>query len=146
MPYSKSHVAEWERTQQPRVWRGQIRLAFLCLFSVSTWVSFIWGLYAGMRLLLNTADRSWERPILISSILFAVSLLLSLYLSAITRCPLCHGTPFVEKRCRKHKLAFRLPGFTYRASAIIHLITRGFFRCMYCSTPYRFGRKGDTYR
>jgi len=61
-------------------------------------------------------------------------------LEAKITCPLCHGTVLRPQRCRKHKNARRFPLFTHRATAVIELLTKMKFTCMYCGTPFRLKR------
>lgn len=139
----RSHVADWERTQQPRVWRGQGRILLIALLAITTYISFPATFYFTYRLVREPGGgwHSWTIGAL-SALL--ISLILGTILSAMTKCALCHGTPLLGKKCRKHLLANKLPGLTYRASAILHLVFTGRFRCMYCSTPFRLGRKSQS--
>lgn len=136
----KSHVADWERTQQPRVWKGQFRLLLIVLLSLTTWISFPATLYFLFKLLTAPSAENKSHVIFALAALLG-SLLLGIFISAATKCSLCHSTPFLERRHRKHQLANDVPLLTYRASAILSLLLRGRFRCMYCSTPYRIGFK-----
>ena len=129
---SRSHVADWERTQKPRVWRGQGRLIVIALLAT---------LYFTARLVMEPGA-GWERWALGSLVALVGSLVVGIVLSAMTKCALCHGTPLLGKSCRKHQLANKLPLLTYRASTILHLLFTGRFRCMFCSTPFRLGRRG----
>jgi hypothetical protein len=122
------------------VWRGQFRLLQIALLALITYLSLPATLYFTCRLLLDPG-KGWEHWTVAGLITFTGSLVLGLLLSATTRCSLCHGTPLLGKNCRKHTIANKLPFLTYRASAILHLIFTGRFRCMFCSTPFRLGRK-----
>jgi hypothetical protein len=138
----RSHVADWERTQKPRVWRGQGRLLLIAFLALTSYVALPATLYGTVRLVLEP-EGGWEKVALGSLIALVGSLVLGTVLSAVTKCGLCHGTPMLGKNCRKHVLANKLPCLTYRASAILHLIFTGKFRCMYCSTPFRLGGKEE---
>lgn len=133
-----SHVADWERTQKPRIWRGQGRLLVIAFFALTSYVALPATIYYTIHLILDPQG-GWQTLALASLIALVVSLLLGTLLSAITKCGLCHGTPLMGKNCRKHVLANKMPCLTYRASAILHLIFTGKFRCMFCSTPFRLG-------
>jgi hypothetical protein len=136
----RSHVADWELTQRPRVWRGQGRLLVITLLALTTYVAFPATLFFTFHLL-NTPGEGWETWALGSLVTFVGSLICGIILSAMTRCVLCHGTPLLGKSCRKHVIANKIPGLTYRASTILHLLFTGKFRCMFCSTPFRLGRR-----
>ena len=136
----RSHVADWERTQKPRVWRGQVRLLLIVLLSVITYLSLPATLYFTFRLVTDPG-KQWEPWAIGALIAFVSSLVLGLVLSALTKCSLCHGTPLQTRKCRKHTIANKLPFLSYRASAVLHILFTGKFRCMYCSTPFRIGRK-----
>ena len=138
---NRSHVADWERTQKPRVWRGQGRLIVNALLALTTYLALPATLYFTARLVMEPGA-GWERWALGSLVALLGSLVVGIVLSAMTKCALCHGTPLLGKSCRKHQLANKLPLLTYRASTILHLLFTGRFRCMFCSTPFRLGRKG----
>lgn len=140
---SHSHVADWERTLNPRLWKGQGRLLLIAFLALTSYLALPATLYFTIRLLLEPQG-DWQKPALGSLIALAVSLILGTLLSAITKCGLCHGAPLMGKNCRKHVLANKLPCLTYRASAILHLIFTGKFRCMFCSTPYRLGTRTES--
>jgi hypothetical protein len=137
---TRSHVADWERTQKPRVWRGQGRLVLIALLALTTYAALPATIYFTIRLILQP-EGGWQLWALGSLVALVAALLLGTILSAMTKCALCHGTPLLGKSCRKHQLANKLPILTYRASAILHLFFTGRFRCMFCSTPFRLGRK-----
>ena len=138
----RSHVADWERTQKPRVWKGQVRLGIIALLALTSYVALPATIYFTIRLL-HDPQGAWQIPAALSLVVFAASFIVGLLLSAITKCSLCHGSPLLGKRCRKHVLANKLPLLTHRASAILHLVFTGRFRCMFCSTPYRLGTKAE---
>ncbi len=52
-------------------------------------------------------------------------------------CPLCHGTVLHSKSCHKHRDAHRFPLLGYVWTAIIDVLCRWSFRCMYCGTSFR---------
>lgn len=137
-PDRRSHVADWERTQQPRVWKGQFRLLIILLLALTFWVSVPVTLYYTAMAILEPSPLT-KHHALWGLVSLLGSLLLGIFVSAATKCSLCHSTPFLERRQRKHQLANHIPLFTHRASALLSLLLRGRFRCMYCSTPYRIG-------
>ena len=136
----RPHVADWERTQKPRAWRGQGRLIAIALLALTSYAALPATLYFTFRLLTGPA-MGWEPWTIFSLSALLLSLILGTLLSAMTKCSLCQGRPLLGTDCRKHQLANKIPGLTYRASAILHLIFTGKFRCMFCSTPFRLGRK-----
>lgn len=73
--------------------------------------------------------------------LFAFTRSLVFILADALTCPLCHGTVMKLRNCRKHDQAFRLWPLSHRASAVLSLLLTFGFRCMYCGTPYRLGRR-----
>ena len=52
-------------------------------------------------------------------------------------CPLCHGTVLQANTCHKHRDAHRIPVIGYVWTAILDVLLKAHFRCMYCGTPYR---------
>lgn len=138
----RAHVADWERTQRARVWKGQGRLVLIALLALTSYVALPATLYFTARLIIEPGQ-GWENWTIGAFAALLGSLLIGTILSAMTRCALCHGTPLLGKNCRKHALANKLPLLTYRASAIFHVLFTGRFRCMFCSTPFRLGRKND---
>lgn len=138
----RSHVADWERTQKPRVWKGQFRLLVIALLALISYAALPVTLYCTFWLFMEPRS-GWEPWAGGAMAALIVSLIVGTVLSAMTKCALCHGRPLMGKNCRKHQLANKLPFLTYRASAILHLIFTGRFRCMFCSTPFRLGRRKD---
>ncbi len=136
----KSHVADWERTQKPRVWKGQFRLIIVALLALVTYAAVPATIYFTVRHFVHP-DQNWQPAALASLIALVVSLVIGTVLSATTKCALCHGSPLMGKNCRKHVLANKIPFLTYRASTLLHVLFTGRFRCMFCSTPFRLGRK-----
>lgn len=136
----RSHVADWERTQRARVWKGQGRLVLIALLAVTSYIALPATIYFTFRLMTESGNR-WHQWTVISLTTLMVSLIVGTILSAMTKCALCHGNPMLGKNCRKHTLANKIPFLTYRASAVLHLLFTGRFRCMFCSTPFRLGKK-----
>jgi hypothetical protein len=137
---NRSHVASWERTQNARVWRSQGRLIVIVLLALTTYLALPATLYFTARLVMEPGA-GWESWTLGSLVALVGSLVMGIVLSAMTKCTLCHGTPLLGTSCRKHPLANKLPLLTYRASTILHVLFTGRFRCMFCSTPFRLGRR-----
>ena len=137
----RGHIADWERTQKPRVWKGQFRLLLIALFTLTMYAALPATLYFTARLIMEP-EAGWQHWALGALITLVASMVLGIVLSAITKCSLCHGTPFFVNRCRKHALANKLPLLSFRASCLAHMLFTWKFRCMFCSTPYRLGSKG----
>ena len=55
-------------------------------------------------------------------------------------CPLCLGTVLKTQRCKKHKKARRIFFLTHKATAILDILTRLRFTCMYCGCRFRLGK------
>ncbi|MES2596592.1 MAG: hypothetical protein V4662_14705 [Verrucomicrobiota bacterium] len=72
---------------------------------------------------------------------FVVSRVAVFFMADTLNCPLCHGAVMKERRCRKHEDSFRLWPLSHRASAVLSLLITFGFRCMYCGTSYRLGRR-----
>lgn len=51
-------------------------------------------------------------------------------------CPLCKGTPLIASGAMPHRNATRLPPLNYGHSAVVGILFRQKFRCMYCGAPY----------
>jgi hypothetical protein len=136
----RPHVADWERTQKARLWRGQGRLLMVALLALTTYLALPATLYFTFRLVTEPGG-GWKWWTVASLTALLGSLVVGMVLSAMTKCGLCHGSPLLGKNCRKHQLANKVPFLTYRASAVLHLLCTGRFRCMFCSTPFRLGRK-----
>lgn len=117
---------------------GRLLLVALLLFMALAGFA---GFVAGVVALAMTQNRFWGWPALGGLAVFAVARFLAFLLSEALTCPLCHGTVMRERSCRKHDDAFRLRPLSYRASAVLSVLTRGTFRCMYCGTLWRLGRK-----
>ena len=139
----RSHVADWELTQKPRVWKGQFRLIVIVLLTLTTYLALPATIYFTALLILDPQG-GWQPWAIGSLITFASTLVLGAVLSASTKCSLCHGSPLMGKQCRKHVLANKLPFLTYRASAMLHILFTGKFRCMFCSTPFRLGTRSES--
>ena len=112
-------------------------VAVLLAFSLMSFLIFITALGA----LLVTQNRDWGWLALAGLGLFAIARGIVFIIGDALTCPLCHGTVMRERRCHKHADAFRLWPLSHRASAVISLLTTLGFRCMYCGTAYRLGRR-----
>ncbi len=138
----RSHVADWERTQKPRTWRGQPKLLLIAFLSLISYISLPATAYFTYRLIAHP-QQDLETYTVISLSALLISLILGTILSATTYCSLCHGRPFLNQNCLTHQLANKIPLLTRRASTILALLGTGRFRCMLCSTPFRLGSKSS---
>ena len=130
---------ETNRSRRARSYHRPGRLllvAFLLLLAFVGFVAFGVGIVQMMR----SDDPQWGWLALGGVGLFTLTRIAVFFLSSTLTCPLCHGTVMHERRCRKHEKAFRLKPLSYRASAVIALLTTATFRCMYCGTAYRLRR------
>lgn len=133
-------MADWERKQPARPWRGQGRLLMILLFNLLTWASFVGLIWTLTLLLLDNTRKELNLPLIVCLAVFVVGLIVRMGLAGATKCPLCHGKPFRDTGSVKHRLANKIPGLPWTTSTVLHLLFTGRFRCMYCSTPFRFGR------
>lgn len=63
--------------------------------------------------------------------------LLQIHYAVRARCRICSCPLYFSKNCLKNRKAHLIPGFGYVVSAALHLLTFGWFRCMYCGTAVR---------
>jgi len=144
MKHPGFQAAEPKPLEAPRVRsaRGYHRPGRLLLVAVLLLLAFCGALafVTGVGGLVLTDEKLWGWLALAGLGLFTVSRVTVFIMAKVLTCPLCHGTVMHEKRCHKHANAFRLWPFTFRASAVIALLTTGSFRCMYCGTPWRLRR------
>lgn len=112
-------------------------VAFLMFTAFLGFLAFV----AGVTGMAATQARTWGVLALAGLGTFAFSRVVVFLLADSLNCPLCHGAVMKERRCRKHDDAFRIWPLSYRASAVISLLITFGFRCMYCGTSYRLGRR-----
>jgi len=62
---------------------------------------------------------------------------MQLHFAGRSRCRICSCNLFHSKNCLKNRKAHHLPGLGYVGSLSLHLLTFGWFRCMYCGTAIR---------
>lgn len=63
--------------------------------------------------------------------------LLQIHYAVRARCRICSCPLYFSKNCLKNRKAHLIPGLGYVVSAALHLLTFGWFRCMYCGTAVR---------
>ena len=111
----RSQKGSWEDYQRPRSFPGSFTLFCGAAFFLALWLSIAGGLLSILMLLLGNAG-PWKEIALVSLLGLAASLAVSLIISLNTRCPLCHGLPLLNRRCRKHRLAQKWPLLTRRVT------------------------------
>jgi len=129
-------AGNWELNQKPRPFHQLGKLLLAVLYNVICWVSALGLIWCGIQFL-KTENRDWMVHALGFLVAFIISLVARYSQGVATHCPLCHGTPFYEKRCLKHRRANKFLFFSHRASTVLSILTRGRFNCMYCGTPFR---------
>ena len=92
--------------------------------------------------LMITAEESSQRPLfglpLLAVIIIGIGCRFALFsVGNHTRCPLCSGQIFHNKRCLKHERAVKYPLVSYMYSMVIDMYIRRSFRCMFCGTAFR---------
>jgi hypothetical protein len=120
----------------PRSWR-------LFIIAVLMLAAFVGALVflVGLTGLLMTQDRYWGWLALCGLAWVALTRGIVFIFGDGLNCPLCHGAVMREQPCHKHAHAFRIWPLSHRTSAVISLLTTLSFRCMYCGTAYRLGKR-----
>jgi hypothetical protein len=72
--------------------------------------------------------------------------MMQLHFIGRSRCRICSCNLYHSKNCLKNSKAHHIPGFGYVASAALHLLIFGWFRCMYCGTAIRLKPSPDRKR
>jgi hypothetical protein len=113
-------------------------------------VSVVWrlalvtGIAAFIWLVTSSAQPSAHKTEVISgSIVLFVLGCMQLHFAGRSRCRICSCNLFYSKNCHKNRKAHLLPGIGYVASAALHLLIFGWFRCMYCGTAIRLHPSKD---
>lgn len=129
-------AGNWELKQRPRPYFRPWKIVFGVLWNLGCWATVGVGIWVGVRYW-QTHERQWMWYALlafIGHILFRITR----YSNGVsTRCPLCHGTPLHEKRCRKHRFANKVLFFGPKTSSVLKILCTGTWNCMYCGTPFR---------
>jgi hypothetical protein len=112
-------------------------VALLMLVAFAGGLAFVLGVSG----LLMTQNRDWGWLALGGLGVVVIARGIVFIISDALHCPLCHGAVMRERRCHKHADAFRLWPLSHRASAVLSLLTTFGFRCMYCGTAFRLGRR-----
>jgi hypothetical protein len=109
-------------------------LGSLFLISVICFITSI-GIYI--------ANQSRQSAFLVIIILVLTLFLwlLSLFKRRTERCPLCHGTPYLNTAANKHVKATKLPFLNYGISNLMRTIFTRKFRWMFCGQLDDFLKK-----
>lgn len=126
----------WELNQKPRCFHQPGKLLAGVFYNLVCWLSLAALLFVGYKFN-ETNDRTWMVYALMALVAFIFAQIARYSNGQSTHCPLCHGTPLFEKRCRKHRSANKFLFFGHRASTVLSILARGKFNCMYCGTPFR---------
>lgn len=113
-------------------------VALLMLVAATGFLAFVVGV---VGMLVMKQQDLWGWLALAGLGVLVVSRVVAFFLADMLTCPLCHGSVMKARRCHKHADAFRLWPLSYRASAALSLLTTFGFRCMYCGTSFRLGRR-----
>lgn len=135
----------WEDRQRCRSYHQSFELLCGAVSIVVLWLSTITAVAALVMQSLGHGH-PWPFLSIVSLTALIFSLIFALCFSLTKKCPLCHCPPLHSRFCRKHRLADRWPPFTYRATAVLRILTSLSFRCMYCGTPFRLFKKSTRER
>jgi len=112
-------------------WLGAVvSLAWRAAFLTGV-VAFIWLITSSRQPSAHT-DK-----VIAAAVVLLVLGCMQLHFAGRSRCRICSCNLFYSKNCHKNKKAHLIPGLGYVASAALHLLTFGWFRCMYCGTAVR---------
>jgi hypothetical protein len=128
------------RERRKRHFPRSARLFVVALLMLAAFLGFL-AFAAGVAGMMLTRQQTWGWLALLGLGVFVTSRVIVFFMADSLNCPLCHGAVMKVRRCRKHDDAFRLWPLSHRASAVLSLLTTFSFRCMYCGTSYRLGRR-----
>jgi hypothetical protein len=109
---------------------------YLCLIGVVTCLAIV---------TLNPKPASVP-PLVVAFVASLVTWLIAFLRRRSARCPLCKGSPLLDSGAVKHAKAYRLPPFTYAATAVLGILFLSRFRCMYCGTPFDLLKRSSSDR
>jgi hypothetical protein len=115
---------------------------------VHTWlgalVSVLWRVavvtaVAAILWLVTSAPEpsAYTREVIIGAGVLLVLGCMQLHYAGRSRCRICSCNLYFSKNCHKNRKAHLVPGLGFVASAALHLLIFGWFRCMYCGTAIR---------
>lgn len=128
------------RERRKRHFPRSAKLFLVALLMMAAFLGFLAFLAGAIGMAITRAEM-WGWLALAGLGTIVVSRVVVFVLADSLNCPLCHGAVMKVRRCRKHQDAFRLWPLSHRASAVLSLLTTFGFRCMYCGTGYRLGRR-----
>jgi hypothetical protein len=104
-----------------------------------TWrIAMLAGICGFLYFLTHVTNQSdYALEVGIAGGLLIILSMLQLHFASRSRCRICSCNLYHSKNCLKNSKAHLIPGLGYVASASLHLITFGWFRCMYCGTAIR---------
>ncbi len=132
----KGGVSRWVRrgvvhTRPVHTWIG-------ALVSVLWRVAVVCGTVGLLHLLTDVENpRDYKQEILVGSGILIILSAMQLHFGGRSRCRICSCNLYYSKSCLKNSKAHLILGFGYVASAALHLLIFGWFRCMYCGTAIR---------
>jgi hypothetical protein len=145
LPVERGRGGNWEDRQRSRSIPRSLSLLCGAWSIFMVWLSVLAATGSLVMKLLGHPG-PWGAASVVSLIVLAMSLVVSLGISLTRKCPLCHGTPLHSRPCPKHRLANRWPPLTHRATVVVRILTTLSFRCMYCGTPFRLFKKSSRQR
>lgn len=108
------------------------------LVSIVWRIAFIAGI-TGFILLITQVERpaDYKTEVIIGSAILVILGCMQIHFAGRSRCRICSCNLYYSKNCLKNRKAHHIPLFGYVASAALHLLIFGWFRCMYCGTAIR---------
>lgn len=115
------------------------------MVSVLWRIALITGVPAFIWLVTASAQPSAHTDkVIAASIVLLILGCMQLHFAGRSRCRICSCNLFYSKNCHKNRKAHLIPGLGYVASAALHLLIFGWFRCMYCGTAIRLRPSNNT--
>jgi uncharacterized Zn-finger protein len=114
-----------------------VMVAFLFLVQCAVFVGLCVSAYYFFRDTEGPDANFWGKILLATLPVYVVVWILRMLHANRVLCPLCHGTIFWTKPCQKHPKAAKWPLVGYKLPALLNMMLRGVFRCMYCGTSFR---------
>jgi len=129
-------VSRWVRrgVVHPRpvhTWLGAVVSLLWRMAALAGVVAFLWLITSSRQPSAHT-----DKVIACFAVLFVLGCM-QLHFAAHSRCRICSCNLYYSKNCHKNRKAHLIPGLGYVASAALHLLIFGWFRCMYCGTAIR---------
>jgi hypothetical protein len=131
---------EESRERRVRHFPHSARLLVVALLLFLAFVGFL-AFVAGAVGMMATRLPEWGWLALGGLGVVVITRVVVFIIGDLLTCPLCHGAVMRQRRCHKHADALRLWPLSHRACAVLSLLTTFGFRCMYCGTAYRLGKR-----